>query len=150
MVGEAGFRIVDYDGEVHLLEVVLVQVLKGTDAIAVGSAALSAEHLVVGGVATGEGAVVVLSRDAADVAAGSGHRARAVAGGESAGVIVSRDAAYVAVARHCYLAVAGDEGAGVVLSRNAAYVAVARHLARHGQALHHAAVADGSEEALVV
>ena len=100
-------------------------------------------------VAGDEGGEVVVSRDAADVVL-SGHRARAVAGGESAGAVVSRDAAGVVAALHCYLAVAGDEGAVVVASHDAAYVAVARHLARHGQALHHAAVADGSEEALVV
>ena len=101
MVGEAGFRIVD--GEVHLLEVVRVQVLEGAGGRAVGSAALGAEHLVVGGVATVEGAGVVASHDAAGVAAGSVHRARAGAGDEGAVGVVSHDAAGVAVGSgHCY------------------------------------------------
>ena len=102
VVGEAGFRIVDHDGDVHRLEVVRVQVLEGAGGRAVGGAALGAEHLVVGGVATVEGAGVVVSHDAAGVAAGSVHRACAGAGDEGA-VVVSHDAAGVAAGSgHCY------------------------------------------------
>ena len=93
--------------------------------------------------------MVVVSHDAADAVAG--HRAGAVAGGEGAVVVVSRDAAGAVVGSgHCYPAVAGDEGAVVVASHDAAYVVVALHLALHAQALHRAAAIDVSEEALVV
>ena len=142
---------VGHDGEVHLHEVVRVQVLEGADGHAVGRAALGAEHLVVGGVAGVEEAVVVVSRDAAGVATGSGHRTGADAGGEGALVVVSHDAAGVATGSgHCYLADAGGEGAVVVVSHDAAGVAMALHAARHGQVLHRAVPVDVSEEALAV
>ena len=174
VVGEAGFPIVGHDGEVHLREVVLVQVLKGADRHVVGGAALGAKHFVVGGVTGVEGAVVVVSRDAAGIAAGSGHCCLVDAGVEGAGVM-SRDAAGAVVALHRCLVGAGDEGAGVmsrdaagavgsvhlhlvgagvegavVVSRDAAGAVAALHAARHGQVLHRALSVDVSEEALFV